>query len=140
MEGMTLTDIEKAYLRTQSHARLATVAPDGAPQNKPVGFDYNAELGTIDIYGMNMEKSAKFRNVTVNPEVAFVVDDVFGNGAEGVRFLEIRGRAETVQGDAPDNDGHLSRHFIRIHPRRITGWNVVPDRPGLYTRDVRTIA
>ncbi|WP_067669406.1 PPOX class F420-dependent oxidoreductase [Nocardia miyunensis] len=137
---MTLTDIEKAYLRTQSHARLATVAPDGAPQNKPVGFDYNAELGTIDIYGMNMEKSAKFRNVTVNPEVAFVVDDVFGNGAEGVRFLEIRGRAETVQGDAPDNDGHLSRHFIRIHPRRITGWNVVPDRPGLYTRDVRTIA
>jgi len=140
MDGMTLTDIEEAYLRTQQHGRLATVAPNGAPQNKPVGFDYNAELGTIDVYGMNMENSAKFRNVTVNPEVAFVVDDIFGDGAEGVRFLEIRGRAETVAGDASNNDGHLSRHFIRIHPRRITGWNVVPNRPGFYTRDVRTIA
>ena len=58
----------------------------------------------------------------------------------GTTVLEIRGRAETLSGDAPDDDGHLSRHFIRIHPRRITGWNLVPDSPGFYTRDVRTIA
>ncbi|MQY19499.1 PPOX class F420-dependent oxidoreductase [Nocardia macrotermitis] len=134
---MTLIEIEAAYLRTQERGRLATVAPGGAPQNKPVGFTYNAELGTIDVYGMNMENSAKYRNVMSNPEVAFVVDDVFGEGSEGVRFLEIRGRAETAVGDTPDDDGHLSRHFIRIHPRRITGWNILADRPGFYTRDAR---
>jgi Pyridoxamine 5'-phosphate oxidase len=36
------------YLRSQRRGRLATVAPNGAPQNKPVGFRYHAELGTID--------------------------------------------------------------------------------------------
>jgi pyridoxamine 5'-phosphate oxidase family protein len=35
---MTLTQAEQRFLATQRHARLATVAPDGSPQVKPVGF------------------------------------------------------------------------------------------------------
>ncbi len=66
--AVTLTTVEQNYLADRGHARLATVAPNGAPQNKPVGFRYNAELGTIDIYGIAMESSAKFRNVQVNPD------------------------------------------------------------------------
>jgi pyridoxamine 5'-phosphate oxidase family protein len=44
---MTLTGIEQHYLTALRHGRLATVAPDGTPQNRPVGFHDNAELGTI---------------------------------------------------------------------------------------------
>lgn len=132
---MTLTSVEQDYLASQRHGRLATVAPDGRPQNKPVGFRYNPEFATIDIHGFAMEKSAKFRNIQVNSDVAFVVDDVVGEGASGVRFLEIRGQAETVTDPAPP-DPHLSRHFIRVHPRRVLGWYVDPDHPGLYTRDI----
>jgi pyridoxamine 5'-phosphate oxidase family protein len=51
---------------------LATVDGDGAPQNNPVGFRYNAELGTIDIGGRDMGASRKFRNLARNPKVAFV--------------------------------------------------------------------
>jgi len=41
-----------------------------APQNKPAGFVYNAEPGTIDIVGFDMESFAKYRNVGVNPNAA----------------------------------------------------------------------
>lgn len=132
---MTLTSTEQNYLAAQQHGRLATIAPDGTPQNKPVGFRYNAGLGTIDVYGYQMEASAKFRNIQVNPDVAFVVDDVVSEGASGVRFLEIRGRAEAVSQPTPPAP-HLSTRFIRIHPRRVIGWNVDPDHPGLQARDV----
>jgi pyridoxamine 5'-phosphate oxidase family protein len=134
---VTLTAVEQDYLAGRQHGRLATVAPNGAPQNKPVGFRYNPDLGTIDISGLSMEKSAKFRNVQVNPEVAFLVDDVTGAGPSGVRFLEIRGQAQTVTLAAPPApEAGLSAQIIRIHPRRILSWNVEPGQPGLRTRDV----
>jgi pyridoxamine 5'-phosphate oxidase family protein len=46
-----------AYLASQRLGRLATVDPQGAPQNSPVGFRYNADFGTIDIGGRNMGAS-----------------------------------------------------------------------------------
>ena len=51
---MALTNAEISYLNTQQLGRLATVQPDGSPQVKPVGFGYNAELGTIDVTGFNL--------------------------------------------------------------------------------------
>src|ERR1700728_600828 len=109
---MTLTEAEQRFLSVQRQGRLATIAPDGIPQVKPVGFSYNKELGTIDIAGMNMARSAKYKNIQSNPNVAFLADDVPApeNGAAGVRFLEIRGAAETVSTPSgpgqPQPDGH----------------------------------
>ncbi len=56
---MTLTSAEQRFLARQPRGHLATVGPDGSPQVKPLGFTYNAALGTIDIAGMNMAGSAK---------------------------------------------------------------------------------
>ncbi len=119
-------DAEHAqYLAEQRHGVLATIAPGGSPQAKPVGFRYDAEGGAIDIAGHEMEHSAKFRNVGVNPHVALTVDDVPNPdaGAAGVRFIEIRGIAEQVRLDAPSSAG-LSSWIIRIHPRRLVSYNI----------------
>jgi PPOX class F420-dependent enzyme/OxyR family protein len=89
-----MDDAYVRYLTSHSQGRLATIGPDGGPQNKPVGYRYNAGLGTIDIGGYGMERSAKYRNVGRDPNVAFVIDDATGEGAANMRFLEIRGRAE----------------------------------------------
>jgi pyridoxamine 5'-phosphate oxidase family protein len=132
---MSLTQTEQEFLSTQRHGHLATVAPGGSPQVKPVGFTYNAELGTIDITGMNMASSAKYRNIRANPKVAFVVNEVLFEGIDGVRFLEIRGRAETVTGPAPA-DPHLAPEFIRIRPRRVLAFNLYPEQSRLQTRDI----
>lgn len=119
-------DAEHAqYLAEHPHGVLATVAPSGSPQAKPVGFRYDAEGGTIDIAGFEMEHSAKFRNVGINPHVALTVDDVPDPdaGAAGVRFAEIRGVAEQIRLDDPTSAG-LSSWIIRIHPRRLVSYNV----------------
>jgi pyridoxamine 5'-phosphate oxidase family protein len=139
---MTLTEAEQRFLSAQRHGRLATIAFDGTPQVKPVGFSYNKELGTIDIAGWNMARSAKYKNIRSNPHVAFVADDVPApeQGAGGVRFLEIRGVAEAVTAapgpGQPQTDGHLAPEIIRIHPRRVVAFNVDQDHPGLQARDV----
>jgi pyridoxamine 5'-phosphate oxidase family protein len=127
---MLLDDNHVRFLVGHGLGRLATVAPDGGPQNKPVGYRYNADLATIDIGGFAMERSAKYRNIAANPQVSFVVDDSVGTGAEGMRFLEVRGQAEQVPA-GPDG-GPDGGPVIRIHPSRVISWNV-PGHPGLHS-------
>ena len=131
---MTLNDAEQRFLAGQRLGRLATVAPGGFPQVKPVGLTYNGALGTIDIYGLDMAASAKYRNVQQHPEVAIVVD-VPGNGPAEVRFLEVRGRAETATAEAAPFPG-AALDIIRIHPRRVLALNIDPGQDGLQVRDV----
>jgi pyridoxamine 5'-phosphate oxidase family protein len=132
---MTLTDAEQRFLDRQPRGHLSTIGPDGVPQVKPLGFSYNVVLGTIDIAGYNMGRSAKFRNIQANPRVAFVVDEVTEPTMEGAHFLEIRGIAEAVTATNPGDD-HLAPEIIRIHPHRVIAYNVDPEHPGLQTRDL----
>lgn len=132
---MSLTDSELEYLATQRLGRLATVAPDGAPQNNPVGLHYNPETHTIDIYGLNLGATRKFRNVKAHPHVALVIDDLASVDPWQVRGVEIRGIAEALTGQTPPA-AHMSGEIIRIHPRRVISWNIEPDHPGMRARDV----
>ena len=132
---MRLTDAEQRFLTRHPRGHLSTIGPDGSPQVKPLGFTYNTALGTIDIAGFNMGRSAKYRNIGSNPRVAFVVDEVTEASMAGAHFLEIRGTAEAVTGPAPTDD-HLAPEIIRIHPKRVIAFNVDPDNPGLQTRDI----
>lgn len=132
---MTLTEFERDYLDGQRLGRLATVGPDGDPQNNPVGYRYNAETGTIDIGGWNMAASRKYRNLRHNDQVAFVVDDLASVSPWRVRGIEIRGRAEALTG-REQADAHFGAEFIRIHPRRIFTWGIDPAAEGMTRRDV----
>ena len=89
------------------------VQRDGTPQNSPVGFTYNEQLGTIDIAGYQMSKSQKFRNIARNDKVAFVVDDIASRDPWRVRCLEIRGTAE----QAEIRLRHAARRAITSIPR-----------------------
>ena len=114
-----------AYLQSQRLGRLATVDGDGAPQNNPVGFRYNDELGTIDIGGRDMGASRKFRNVAGNPKVAFVVDDLASVQPWRPRCVEIRGRAEALRDLAGQPSG-LSAEIIRVYPERVISFGLDP--------------
>lgn len=134
---MRLDEIYAHFLSTHAHGGLVTLGPGGAPQVKPVGYRYNTELGSIDVAGLAMERSAKYRNVAAQPRVAFLIEEATGTGPAAMRFLEVRGRAEqTVSDLGPDAEQGLSREIIRIHPRRLVAWNLDPDHPGLRTVDV----
>lgn len=122
---MTLTDAEREYLASQRLGRLATVGPDGTPQNNPVAFFYNEQTGTLDIGGYRMGETQKFRNARRNPRVAFVVDDIVSVQPWRVRGVQLRGRAEALADVTPPQGG-FSREIIRIHPERITSWGLDP--------------
>jgi pyridoxamine 5'-phosphate oxidase family protein len=135
MDSELFTGPELAYLASQRLGRLATVAPDGAPQNNPVGLFYNDALGTIDIFGLHLGASRKFRNLRTNSNVALVVDDLASVDPWEVRGIEVRGVAEALDGQDPPMAA-MSRQVIRIHPRRIISWNVDPSRQSMQGRNV----
>lgn len=123
-----LTDVEVDYLAGQRLGRLMTLSPKGSPQARPVRFQYNTELGTIDIGGKAMAGSRKLHNVENDPRVAFVVDDLASIDPWRPRGVEIRGKAEALS-----NDGGAT---IRIHPRRILVWGLDSESPKLQARNV----
>ena len=110
------TEKELAYLRSQPLGRLATVAPDGQPDNAAVGFRVEDD-GTIVVTGMNLADSRKGRNVAAgNPKVAFIVDDLESVDPWRPRGIRIFGDAELVL-DA-------GRPYLRIVPTTSWSWDV----------------
>lgn len=82
---------ERAWLASQRLGRLATVAPDGVVGNAPVTYFVRSD-DTIDIGGMRMGETKKFRNVRAGSRVAFVVDVVDTSEGWHPIYLEVRGR------------------------------------------------
>jgi len=103
-----LTGQERGFLDAHEVGRLATVGSGGLPHVVPVNYRWNPSLETIEIGGHRMAESLKFRHVQASGFAAFVVDDLV---AGMPRSVEVRGRAEAVEGAA-----HV---LIRIHPSRV---------------------
>lgn len=127
MTGTTFTDAELAYLHSQTLGRLATLRPDGTLQASPIGFTVN-EDGTVDIGGMFMAKTQKYRNVEATGQVALVVDDLASTDPWRVRCVEIRGTAEVVPG-TPQPGSSGDGALIRIHPKRVISFGLDLDVP-----------
>lgn len=130
---VSLTGAERAYLKSQPLARLATVDASGAPQNNPVGVFVDEETGDILIGGAALAKTRKFRNVKANPRVALVVDDLVSTDPWTVRGIEIRGTAVALE-DVDPPVSFMSREVIRITPTWVTSWGIEPESPGRQTR------
>lgn len=113
---------ERAWLASQKLGRLATVSPDGVVGNAPVTFFVRAD-DTIDIGGMRMGATKKFRNVQAGSRVAFVVDVVDTSKGWHPIYLEIRGTAEALSDVEPPGDG-FSREVIKIHPDWVKSFNL----------------
>jgi pyridoxamine 5'-phosphate oxidase family protein len=131
--SVTLTEAERAYLKSQPLARLATVDANGAPQNNPVGVFIDEETGDILIGGHAMGASRKFRNVQANGQVAVVIDDLVSRDPWTVRGLEIRGTAVALE-DAEPPVPFMSRQVIRVTPTWVTSWGLDPAAPGRQSR------
>ena len=117
---MRFTDAQIAYLSSQLLGRLATVGPDGGPQNNPVGFrveEYDGEH-VIVIGGARLGGSRKFHNIERHPQVAFVVDDLASVKPWRPRMLEVRGIGEALRDVEPYGSGY-SPELIRITPEKV---------------------
>ena len=79
--------------------------------------------GTIDIGGMQMRTSRKYRNVEAGSRVSFVVDQQISLEPHVIRGIEVRGTAETLDDEEPPFPPQ-ERAVIRIHPERVISWGI----------------
>jgi pyridoxamine 5'-phosphate oxidase family protein len=112
------TQNELTYLderRPERLARIATVGKDGTPHVVPVGWRLNRELDTIDVGGMDFARTKKFRDARRSGRASIVIDDLVSTDPWQPRGIEIRGRAQAIEGERP---------LVRIHPERIVSWGI----------------
>ncbi len=95
--------------------RLATVGADGTPHVVPVGLAHNPGEDTIDVGGRALTETKKFRDVARSGRAAIVVDDLASTDPWSPRGIEVRGRAEAIEGSLP---------LIRLYPERIVSWGL----------------
>jgi pyridoxamine 5'-phosphate oxidase family protein len=122
MAELTASHIE--YLASQRLGRLATAGADHKPHVVPTSFRYNAELGTVDVGGLRVAATKKYRDVQANGWAAIVIDDLASIDPWTPRMLEIRGRAEAI----PTGGEHLGPRFggafIRIYPGKVNSFGI----------------
>src|SRR3954471_6546812 len=118
--GSAFSPQELEYLRGDRRlGRIASVGRDGTPHVVPVGWSYNAEHDSIDVGGIELERTKKFRDVARSGRAAIVIDDLESVDPWRPRGVEVRGRGEAIAMPTP---------LIRIHPERIVSWGLGPPR------------
>ena len=98
-------DVPSEYLDLVTRnliAHLATMNPDGSPQNTPIWFDFNSEEGTIFINTAKGRK--KYRNILQNPKVALSITDP----DNPYRYLAIQGEVIEIMEDPVKGLDHLN--------------------------------
>ena len=115
-EWSAFTAAEVAYLEEGGKlGRIATVGKDGTPHVVPSGWRHNREQNAIDVTGRNVSQTKKFRDVARTGRAAIVIDDLASVNPFRPRAIEVRGRAEAIEG--PDS-------LIRIHADRVVSWGL----------------
>ena len=103
-------------LRSSALAHVATIGPDGKPQNNPVWFDWDGE----HVKFSQAKTRQKFRNLNHDPRIALSIVDP----SDPYRYLEIRGEVARAEED-PNID------FISAMAKKYMGVDRYPyHRPG----------
>jgi pyridoxamine 5'-phosphate oxidase family protein len=112
------------YLASQRLGRIATAGADRKPHVVPTSFRYNAGLGTVDVGGIHVADTKKYRDVQANGWAAIVVDDLVSTEPWTPRFLEIRGRAEAIPSGGEHLGPGFGGGFIRIYPDKVNSFGL----------------
>jgi pyridoxamine 5'-phosphate oxidase family protein len=128
MANSIFSQKEMEYLKSQRLARIATATVSTTegiqPDVVPVGFDFDGDYFYVG--GMNLLKSAKYKNVLKNNKVALVIDDLKSIDPWDPRGMRVYGIADIVtrQGGYMENTDHPNPHYIRITPKKKWSWGI----------------
>jgi PPOX class probable F420-dependent enzyme len=139
---VTLTAAQLVFLEQQRSGRLATVDPAGQPHAVPICY---VLLDGI-VYTPIDEKPKRgdprqlrrIRNILANPRVCLVVDHYEDEDWSRLAWLQVRGVASLVEGDAERATALAALRaryrqyramaleelpLLRITPTRVVGWS-----------------
>ncbi len=115
------SDKDRAYLKSQRLARIATVSKNLQPDVAPVGYEFDGEYFYVG--GRVMTFTFKYKNVRSNPKVAIVIDDVESVDPWRPRGIRIHGVGDLVKRRGYAGEGE----YIRIRPEKVRSWGI--DQP-----------
>ena len=108
---MNVPDSHADILEKQAFASVATIGPDGEPQNNPVWFDWDGEFVRFS----QTTARRKYRNLLGDGRVALSILDP----DDPYRYIEIRGEMVAVE-----DDGDLA--FINSMAAKYLGLDEYP--------------
>lgn len=91
--GVEIPEGYRDLLESTALVHVATLGPDGEPQNNPVWFDWDGE----HIKFSQTKTRQKYKNVSRDPRIAFSIVDP----ENPYRYLEVRGEVSKIEED-PD--------------------------------------
>ncbi len=98
-------------------AHVATIGPNGEPQNNPVWFEYDGEF----IKFSQTTGRQKYRNLKSSPKVAFSIVDP----SNPYRYIEVRGTVASID---PDPDlAFINRQAKRYLNEDVYPWHAPTD-------------
>ena len=114
------TEKERAYLRSQPLARLATVSATGQPDADVVGFELDGDDMLIGSY-QNLAGSRKYKNVAAGGDrVSLIVDSLASLDPMDPVALKIHGTAAIEQ-----RGGRFGpAEYIVVRPSTSWSWGV----------------
>jgi len=122
------TPAELAYLESQPLMRFASASATGKPDVAPVVFEVDGD--SIVTGGFDIARTARFRNIGVNPQVTVVIDDLATVDPWSPRGIKVLGTA--VIEESPQLQ-------FRIHPAVIISWAINDTTPGIPKMERRVV-
>ncbi|MFF3462971.1 PPOX class F420-dependent oxidoreductase [Streptomyces sp. NPDC001984] len=107
-EPVSFDDSVRALLDAKNFAGVATLGPDGAPQNSVVWIKREGDT----VLFSSVEARQKVRNLRRDPRISLSVFDL----ANPYASVEIRGTAEILPDDAKRLPCELSHKYLGIDP------------------------
>ena len=103
MTAEKLSPEKETFLRTQIHAIVATLQPDGAPQLTPNWYWWDGERFWIS----TLDWTVKVRNLKRDPRVTLCID----SGKRFETYVQVFGTAEVIEGDVKATTLDLIRKY-----------------------------
>jgi PPOX class probable F420-dependent enzyme len=112
---MTLTDLARRLIDTNTFAVLATLNPDGAPQSSVIWVKRDGD----DVIFSTIRGRQKTRNMERDPRVSICMYDP----ADAYKYVEIRGTVSMTEAGGRELINELSQRYdgvdFRVEPPEV---------------------
>lgn len=121
---------EVDYLLDHHLGRLATSGKTGMPHVIPTGFHFDTDRETIKIGGHAFggeQNRLYLRHLQVNPNAAFVVDDVLTEPTRLPRGITIKGPVQIHETGGEVLGPGFGPKWIELTPHLVSSWGIDAD-------------
>lgn len=130
VDPLGLTPRHETFLRTQVHAIVATIQPDGTPQLTPNWYWWDGEHFWIS----TLDWTVKVRNLKRDPRITLCIDA----GQRRENYVQVFGTAEVIEGDVRETTLDLIRKYEPTEAASLQHWeDIKPDRVLIAVRPAR---